>query len=271
KGLESEVLSHLMGKLQELSHKWNVLQLNEMPRSSPNLEELLRLGKDAGFVTRKTEVACGFMQLPSTWESYLGGLRSRFRTSIRAGLRNMEQWEGGFDLLENAEEVDEWLNILFSLHSGRWALKDQSGIFASDAKRHFYRHLTRTLLERGWLCFTRWRAKSAVLACQFGFIYNNTYHLLQEGFDEQCTHIGPGVTLRAASMQHVIASGVGAYDFLGGIGRHKTDWLAEEKYSCRIMLAKSGVASLVCVALPEKLDAAKTAAKRLLPAKLLDQ
>jgi peptidoglycan/xylan/chitin deacetylase (PgdA/CDA1 family) len=116
---------------------------------------------------------------------------------------------------------------------------------------------------------TRWRVNSAVLACQFGFVYGGTYHLLQEGFDSRCIHVSPGITLRAATIRDLIFRGVHTYDFLGGIGRHKTDWGAIEKKSVRIALAPPNATGYAYVSLPRTIQAAKDRTKQILPRRVI--
>jgi CelD/BcsL family acetyltransferase involved in cellulose biosynthesis len=78
--------------------------------------------------------------------------------------------------------LERLLPILFDLHTRRWAEEGKPGVFGWDKKRDFYFHLSRLLLERGWLRFSWFEWKGQVLACQYGFVYGATYYQLQEGY-----------------------------------------------------------------------------------------
>jgi peptidoglycan/xylan/chitin deacetylase (PgdA/CDA1 family)/CelD/BcsL family acetyltransferase involved in cellulose biosynthesis len=270
RGHGASVLEAFLEYLKRSNRDWDALQLNEIPESSPTLELLRGLRERTRWLFSQEEVPCGIRRLPARWEEFLQTLKPRFRTSVRACLRNLEQWNGGFELLTNGAEASSWLSELYELHSDRWSLRQQSGVFAKQDKRKFYEGMARSFLNRGWLHMTRWRVNGAVLACQFGFVYAGTYHLLQEGFDTRCIHVSPGITLRAATIRDLISRGVHTYDFLGGIGRHKTDWGAIEKKSVRLALAPPNAAGYAYVALPRNFQIVKDRAKQLLPQRMIE-
>jgi CelD/BcsL family acetyltransferase involved in cellulose biosynthesis/peptidoglycan/xylan/chitin deacetylase (PgdA/CDA1 family) len=266
RGQEAPVLAAFFEYLKQSHKVWDALQLNEIPESSLSLDFLRDLQNTSQWLLRQEFVPAGVRGLPPTWEEFLQTLKPRFRTSVRACLRNLEQWSGAaFEVLNTETDISPWLSELYELHSDRWSLRQQSGVFAKKEKRDFYERMARSFFQSGWLHMTRWRLNDVVLACQFGFVYGGTYHLLQEGFDTQCIHVSPGVTLRAATIRDLIARGVHTYDFLGGIGRHKTDWGANEKKSVRMALAPRGAAGYAYVELPQTMQNLKDRAKRVLP------
>jgi len=269
RGHGTPVLEAFFEYLKQSNESWDALQLNEIPEASPTLEFLRGLTERSRWLLHQDQVSCGIRSLPARWEDFLQTLKPRFRTSVRACLRNLEQWNGGFELLTDGAEASSWLSDLYELHSDRWALRQQRGVFAGQDKRSFYEVMTRSFLNRGWLHMTRWRMNGAVLACQFGFVYGGTYHLLQEGFDSRCVHVSPGITLRAATIRDLISRGVHTYDFLGGIGRHKTDWGATEKKSVRLALAPPNAAGYRYVALPRRFQAVKDHLKAILPERVI--
>jgi len=264
RGKEREIAAGFIEQLKALRAEWDLLQLSEIPQDSPNLQTLLALEEGGDWYLSKEPVPCGIRTLPKTWDEFLQTLKPRFRTTVRACLRNLEQWGGSFEILSQEEQISVWLDDLFVLHSGRWASRQQSGVFRNDAKQEFYQQLAPALFRCGWLHMTRWRLNGVVIACQFGFVYQGIYFLLQEGFDIQCTHISPGITLRAATFRNLIASHVHTYDFLGGIGRHKTDWGAQEKTSWRLSLAPKGLSGYARIELPVAIQNAKDKVKESL-------
>ena len=75
-----------------------------------------------------------------------------------------------------------------------------------------------------------------ILACQYGFVHGETYLHLQEGYEPASEHWNVGIGLRAWSIREFLRAGIREYDFLAGVGRHKTDWGAEIKESRRVAL-----------------------------------
>jgi peptidoglycan/xylan/chitin deacetylase (PgdA/CDA1 family) len=246
-GYEEPVMEAFGAFLERQLNAGVVLQLNEVPETSPNLcFAKRRLGGAQGAVWSETDVACGTVRLPGTWDDYLSSLRPRFRTKVRSVLRNLDQRpEIRLGFCENREQTDSLLPALFELHTRRWNHDGKPGVFGWEAKRSFYFDLSARLLERGWLRFSWLEWKGRVLACQYGFTYGQTYFHLQEGYEPACSHWNIGIALRAWSIRELLKQGIREYDFLGGIGRHKTDWGAEVKHSKQILLARAAYSNLL--------------------------
>jgi peptidoglycan/xylan/chitin deacetylase (PgdA/CDA1 family)/CelD/BcsL family acetyltransferase involved in cellulose biosynthesis len=235
---ESEVIAtfrnHLLGEL----HRGTVLRLHEVQGTSPHLSWLRELVSAGNIIRSETDVPCGSVRLPESWDDYLTLLRPRFRTKVRSALRNVASHpdvELGF--CKTHEEVGSLLPVLFELHTKRWNDVGKPGVFGGERKRAFYAALSAILLERGWLRFSWLKWRGEVLACQYGFEYSGIYSQLQEGYEPDAEHWNPGIALRAWSIQEFINAGVREYDFLAGIGRHKSDWGAEVKHSTQLLIA----------------------------------
>ncbi len=215
-----------------------VVLLNEIPSTSPTVSNLRSKYQLQSHIWKEADAPCATVSLPCEWEAYLGGLKPRFRTKIRSALRQFEdRKEVQFGYCATQEQLDSLLPVLFALHTRRWAADSKPGVFGWKEKREFYQNMSSLLLERGWLRFSWLKWNDTVIACQYGFAYDNKYFHLQEGYEPASEHWSAGIALRAWSIRECIREGINEYDFLGGIGRHKRDWGAKEKQSARITTA----------------------------------
>lgn len=248
-----------------------VLLLNEIPEASPNLALLKNFAESRHSIFTESEIPCGTVHLPETWNAYLGELRPRFRTKIRAVLRDLEgRTEVQFGFCQTAEQVRAMLPILFDLHTKRWEADGKPGVFGWEKKREFYFTLSNLLLERGWLRFSWLKWNEAVLACQYGFAYQGKYFLLQEGYEPASEHWNLGIGLRAWSIRKLLEEGLREYDFLGGrVLRHRSDWGAEVKNTKKIQLAEATYKNLVFCRGSEWEGRARESVRRLIPEKIL--
>ena len=268
---EEEAVMGAFGRYweSELS-QGTLLELNEIPDSSPNLRFLRALGRRRGMIWSEEAVACATVALPGNWDAYLKTLAPRFRTKIRSALRNLEsRAEVRFEFCRQPEQLDRWLSSLFELHRRRWAAAAKPGVFRWDRKRLFYQQLSPLVLDRGWLCFSALEWKGQILSCQYGFVYRSRYFQLQEGFDPACEHWNVGIGLRAWSIRELLQQGVAEYDFLGGVGRHKSDWGARTKLSQRVVLGRLQARNLLFCRGPEWAGRARQAVKSYVPDRLL--
>jgi peptidoglycan/xylan/chitin deacetylase (PgdA/CDA1 family)/CelD/BcsL family acetyltransferase involved in cellulose biosynthesis len=269
-GWEAPVFEAFHSRLEEELRQGAVLLLNEIPETSPNLTLARQLGELNNRILVEKETPCGTVRLPETWEGYLEILKPRFRTKVRSVLRNLEaKRELRFGFCQTPEEVERLLPILYDLHERRWAEVGKPGVFVQRGKRDFYRKLSSRLLERGWLRFSWLEWNGTVLACQYGFVYQGVYSQLQEGYEPNSEHWNAGIGLRAWSIREFIRQGVREYDFLGGIGRHKSDWGAEVKHSRQLVLANRTYKNVLFCRGPEWEARARESVRKALPAKIL--
>ena len=160
--------------------------------------------------------------------------------------------------------------MLFDLHTRRWNHDGRPGVFHWDRKRKFYSDLSRLLLDQDWLRFSWLEWKGQILACQYGFAYNGTYSHLQEGYDPACEHWSTGIGLRAWTIREFISHGIHEYDFLAGVGRHKTDWGADTKYGKQLQIARNTFHNRIFCFGSEYRNDTLERIKPLVPKKLLD-
>jgi peptidoglycan/xylan/chitin deacetylase (PgdA/CDA1 family)/CelD/BcsL family acetyltransferase involved in cellulose biosynthesis len=270
-GYEDPVHAAFRRHLQEDLRRGTVLLLNEIPESSPNLPFLRELSGGQDLLSTESEVPCGTVLLPQSWDDYLRLLKPRFRTKVRSVLRSLEgRPEVHFGFCNNADQVARLLPVLFDLHTSRWAEDGKPGVFRWDCKRDFYHVVSASLLDRGWLRLAWLEWNGQILACQYGFRYNGTYFHLQEGYEPAAEHWNLGVGLRAWSIREFIREGVKEYDFLGGVGRHKLDWGCQVKNSKQVLIAGATFKNRLVARGPAWETQAKDFVKRFLPQELLD-
>jgi peptidoglycan/xylan/chitin deacetylase (PgdA/CDA1 family)/CelD/BcsL family acetyltransferase involved in cellulose biosynthesis len=269
-GYEKRVLGSIRRHVAREQSRGTVLLLNEIPEQSPNVAVLRELAQTHDMDFAETEVPCGTVRLPERWDDYLAMLKPRFRTKVRSVLRNLEnRGDVQFKFCGNAEELDRLLPALYDLHGRRWREEGKPGVFRGNAKRNFYRELSPVLLDRGWLQFSYLEWNGRILACQYGFTYNNVYSQLQEGYEPDSEHWNVGVALRAWSIREYIKAGVREYDFLGGMGRHKADWGAQTKYSKRVLLAAPTPGNVLFVHGPRWEKVVRKSVRAIVPDRLL--
>lgn len=269
-GFEQRVFGAFRAWLAAELKRGAVLRLNEIPGDSLSLPLLEGVAEPQQVIRIESETVCGTVRLPESWENYLAMLRPRFRTKVRSVLRNLEtRPEVQFGFCETVEQARETLPVLFELHASRWAREGMPGVFGWEEKRRFYSAVSSLMLERGWLRFSWLKWNGRILACQYGFVYRGAYFQLQEGYEPASEHWNVGIALRAWSIRQFLQEGLREYDFLGGIGRHKTDWGAETKYSKRLVLARKSYRNALFCRGPEWDFRARESVRRMAPEKLL--
>jgi len=243
-GLEGEVAQAFVDFLALRRRDWDVMEFESVPEGSPFIKAFLDAAdKNVAGMAREA-VACTSIVLPSRWDEYLNLLKPRVRSKVRSSLAFLEKEVRSVPTAcSDPGQLNEWLPILFDLHTRRWQQAGQSGVFHGSAKRNFYAEISRTALEKGWLAFYRLDWGERPLAMQYGFLYKDRFLLLQEGYDPSFENMRPGQTLRAWTLRRWIENGLKEYDFLAGAPKHKLEWGGVQKTSIRITIASEPVSA----------------------------
>jgi CelD/BcsL family acetyltransferase involved in cellulose biosynthesis len=271
KGCEDDVLNEFWKHLNAHKRTWDVLELAAVRSTSPTLPWLRRLQKRDGLLFRSIKFPCAVADLPCSWDEYLAALHSRFRTKVRTTLRQLhDEHKVLVRSVTQQEELFPALDVLYDLHARRWQSKGRSGVFVSAEKRRFYEHFTRHFLRRGWLAFDFLDIDERPVACQLCFRYENALYLLQEGFDPGFGHESVGIALRAMVLKKAIEEGIKSYNFLAGLGRHKTQWIVKTESCENVVLGQKTLRSSIYVKTPLFIEGVKERIKGMVPKMLLD-
>lgn len=265
-GEETTVMLSILDYLDRGNVSWDQLVLNEVPATSPHLNELEKQIVTKGWYWEAVERPCASTRLPPDWDTYLGTLAPRMRTKIRSLWRRLQEGRVvRFDKCCHPEDIEPRLYSLFDLHTRRWRQEHARGVFDSVAKRKFYEEISKSFLAQGWLQFYSLAVDEQFVAHQFCFEYENKMFLLQEGYDPAWNEQGVGNVLRACVLRDCIDRKVDEYDFLGGVTAHKMSWGAKEKKSLRVIVGRSGVKNFIRGKYLRTLEATKPVVKRNAP------
>jgi CelD/BcsL family acetyltransferase involved in cellulose biosynthesis len=270
-GREDAILNAVWKWLSVERSAWGVLQLSNVPESSSTYRWLQRTSSQSQLVSRSDDIVCAVAELPNSWDEYLASLKPRFRTKVRSTLRDLMTGNGfRFYRIDNSADLTAGLQTLYDLHGKRWELKGTEGVFRNPKKRRFYEQFTDLFLKRGWLAFDFLELNGRPVACQMCFIYRGTQFLLQEGFDPEFGSDSVGIGLRALVFKRAIEDGLRRYDFLAGIGRHKTQWNARVKYCHSVSLGYRTIRNTVYLRAPVVMQGIRERIKPMLPGKVLE-
>lgn len=234
---EPEVLTAIASVLSRHRSVWDAVWMPNIAAWSGAHQRLERACRRSELDCRSRPVSFSNIELPKDTGSYFETLSSNMRSTLRRQAKKiMAGEEVVVERCTSVEDLPEYLQALFDLHHRRWKLKGEEGVFRrKPAERLFYEHFAATALEAGWLRLYALRDRGAIKAVQIGYVYNNVFHLLQEGFDPGYMD-GAGNVLRLNVIESCIRDGIAHYDFLGGISEHKRRWQAAERMGCDVII-----------------------------------
>lgn len=151
----------------------------------------------------------------TTWDEYLQGRSSNFRSQVRRKERKLEREHGlRYRLCDDPRRLPGDLDALFELHQARW---DGEGSGALEGSRiAFHRDFAAIALERGWLRMWVAEAGERPVAAWYGFRFGDADLYYQMGRDPNWDRSSVGLVLLAHTVREAIADGQREYKLLRG-------------------------------------------------------
>jgi CelD/BcsL family acetyltransferase involved in cellulose biosynthesis len=201
---------------------WDVLDLHNVPASSPTLEILPALGRASGDVevASVVEEVCPVIDLPSSWDSYLALLSKKQRHEVRrkvskASREAAVRWYYVDDSVSLDGEVEDF--VLLHRKSGA-----HKKAFMDERMRGFFREIAGVAFDCGWLRLASLIVNDAKAASMFCFEFDNAFLVYNSGYDPDLyPSLSTGIVLLAHCIRDAIERGLEVFDFLRGEEEYK--------------------------------------------------
>ena len=231
-GHETVTARAVLRQVRDLAQEWDVMDLQEIPETSPVLSSFLQEAKPLGWLVKVERRNGSFLlSLTNSWEEFLQSLSSHFRKDIERQARKFEkEYQAQFRILEGEEELDSAIQLLVRLHTAQWHERGLPGIFASEGAQHFLKTTARRMARRGVLQLGLLRASSGPLAINFNLRYRGTVYYYTSGYDPSrlYTKYSLGTLLNRYAINAAIQAGDSVFNFLRGDGAYKARYGTRE-------------------------------------------
>jgi len=212
------VLDCIAGHIAENTHKFDVIDLCNLPEASPVYQRFPDFMARYGFVaTTKQQEVCPVIPLKSDWESYLESLDKKQRHELRRKLRRAEGADEKVDWYIVGEgndletETDRFLHLMAASHP------EKSKFLQNPQNLDFFNKIVPILYKNGWLQMTFLTIDGQAAATYLNFVYNDQVLVYNSGLlPDQFGHLSPGIVLLAYNIRHAIETGHNLFDFLRG-------------------------------------------------------
>lgn len=216
--------------VREAGNSWEAATWECIPSDDHEFLALGDLLNDAGMsIYRRPACSSWQVELPKTWDEYLGLLSKNQRKRCRRWCR---QWIDSGKLTKmtvtQPDELDHWFNELCRLHNLRRNFLNEHGVFEDPNFMAFHAHATRELLAKGQLRLDFLLADGRPITSEYQFTNGDTVFSYQSGFDPEYNSIGAGNISLMTAIKSAIDEGFKTFDFLRGSEFYKQRWAATE-------------------------------------------
>jgi CelD/BcsL family acetyltransferase involved in cellulose biosynthesis len=236
-GREEEVWSALLQARVADRDAW---QLHAVPAASPTVAVLPAIAATCGLgVTAAVEERCPVLDLPESWDEYLGTLPSKHRHELQRKIRRLRRDapDARVSVVRRRRELETRFGDFFDLHRRSRVGKER---FMDARMERFFRRVVGELADFGNAALWFLDLPQGPAA---GFVvieWDGTVGLYNSGFHPDRAALAPGLVLLAHLVEDAILRGKRRFDFLRGEERYKYEFgpTPEEVYSVRIASAE---------------------------------
>ncbi len=218
---------------------WDRIDLGAVDAENSTIEKLLaRLAERDCLVSRQPADSCWVVDLPTSWDEYLGGISKSHRKQLRQLERRvLESDRVRWHRVQSTAELAHTWPILVDLHQRRRRSLNEPGCFASRVFHDFHREVAGRLLDRGQLRMSWLELDGTPAAAEYHFAGGATTYAYQGGVDPDRLAEEPGRLSTILCLRAAIEEGHTQMDFLRGDEPYKAHWRAARRatYDCRVI------------------------------------
>ncbi len=215
------------------------VELRGIREWSPTLGAVCDCASACGYgVERQDEAKSPSVELPATWDEYLGSLSKKDRHELRRKLRRLESAGGEVALrvVTEADEASEMLDTLFNLM--RISSHHKEEFLDRPGMEAFFREMTRVMAAEGMLRFYFLTFDGQAVASVLNFDIGGRLFMYNSGYDPDYAHYAVGLMSKALLIREAIESGRTCVDFLRGDENYKYDLGGKDQQVYRVVLTR---------------------------------
>ena len=212
--------------------------LGPLRPDSNTMRYLVGIAKD-----RRYEVSCEVedisleLDLPSTWEEYLGILSGKQRHEVRRKLRRLhEAGEVNYRIAGDNQTVADTIDLFLKFFQES---RNDKEIFLTTKRESFFRSLARAMAQDRLLQIGILELDAKPVAAIMCFNYNDTVYLYNNGYDPHYRSLSIGLLSKILCIKDSIKRGRKKFDFLKGAEEYKYRLGGQEVHlqRCQIVLS----------------------------------
>jgi CelD/BcsL family acetyltransferase involved in cellulose biosynthesis len=242
-GKYPELANRAIWKYLSLHRFWDLLQLCQLPDTSPTLDTISGLAERDGFGTGTWDSGASPSVVTSgSWMEYFNSLPTKHRSNLRNRFKRIAQLG---DVEREAvclpPQLDGALEDGFRIEASAWKGSAGTAIACAPELRRFYSEFARRAAERGWLRLNFLRSGDKRVAFDYSLVYDNRTFLLKLGYDPEYSAYSPSQLLLSMALQDAFEQGREEYDFLGEFVEWKRSWAKESTAHRWLFVTSPGI------------------------------
>jgi CelD/BcsL family acetyltransferase involved in cellulose biosynthesis len=217
----------------------NEIELRGVLESSPTLAELTACAEACGWrLEQEDEAISPWVELPPSWDDYLGTLSKKDRHEMRRKMRRLDTAGGDvqFNIITTPEEGCALLDRLF--HLMRISNHHKEEFLDRPGMEAFFRDMTHVMATAGMLRMYTLTFDGEHVAMVLNFDIGGRLYMYNSGYDPAYSHYAVGLMSKALLLRDAIENGRVAVDFMRGDESYKYDLGGKDRKVHRLVLKR---------------------------------
>lgn len=235
-GHEAAVVEALLERLDGLEAKR--ADLRGLAEGSSTLDLLPALAEARGWtVARESEAVCPVVTLPEDWQSYVTGLRRKYRHEVRRKLRNLRSGKAVVDIevVSDPETIRERLPEFLRMMT---TSRGDKAEFMTERMATFFHTLVDRMAPANQVQMYFLLLDGKRVATVLCFVCHGQLMLYNSGYDPDFRALSVGIASKVFCMREAIDTGLRAVNFLRGDEEYKFQLGAEPSPVTRLILTR---------------------------------
>jgi len=176
------------------------------------------------------------LELPATWDEFLGKLTGKQRHEVRRKLRRLREAAAiKYRVVEDVEEVEEEMETFLTLFG---LSRSDKAAFMTGQMASYFHALAVAMAKANLLKLFFLDLEGTTAAAVMCFDYNSTVYLYNNGYDGRFSSMSVGLISKVLSIKESIQRGRKKYDFLKGTEeyKHRLGGKPVPLYRCQVNL-----------------------------------
>jgi CelD/BcsL family acetyltransferase involved in cellulose biosynthesis len=212
--------------LLDTSMRWDVLQLSQIPQTSPTLAAMSTLAAAHGHATGLWHSDDSpYLAITQSWDEYAATLTPKFRQNLRNRLTRVTQLgHPALEVVEDRAAIRDACADACRLEASTWKHAEGTSIESEPATRRFYTELAERAADHGWLRLLFLTVNGRRIATAYSARYQDRLLFLKTGYDPEFAKCSPFTVLSSLAVRHAFDEGLAEVDFLGDDEPWKLEW-----------------------------------------------
>jgi CelD/BcsL family acetyltransferase involved in cellulose biosynthesis len=221
--------------LNSLDTNWDRVELYNLIDSSATLP-IFKL--EAGKAELRVEIVqpSPYIDVPATFEDYLGLLDSKQAHELRRKLRRAERNPSpiSLEIVKDPSQLEAGLEDFFRL----MCQEEDKAKFLTPEMRGQMKAIAQAAFKAGWLQLAFLKSGAVRIAGYMNFDYDNCIWAYNAGFDNEYANLSPGWLILAELMKWAIENKRRVFDFMRGGEEYKYRFGGKNRYVKEIVISR---------------------------------